>query len=115
MRYVAGRRTTENEVGRQFQPPLVEGLADFGREHTFVAGVVVGGNGEDIGLALGEPGDGVARDFSCREGRPRETVRAGIRADVDFVTGQIRFRIRCPCQCHVSCRWTSRRRSWWWS
>ena len=25
-----GGRTTENEAGRQFQPPLVEALADFG-------------------------------------------------------------------------------------
>ena len=81
---------------RQFQPPLVEGFADFRREHAFVACTVVGRHGEEIGLALRKIGNGIARDFSCHEGRPRETVCAGSRADVDFIAGQIRFPICRP-------------------
>ena len=54
----------------------VEALADFGRQFTFVAGTVVSGDGKVVGLALGKTGDRIARDFSCHEGRPRETVRA---------------------------------------
>ena len=67
MGYVARRRTTENEAGRQFQPPLEEAFADFCREWTFVAGCVVGGHGEEIGLAFRKIGDGIGRDFSCHE------------------------------------------------
>src|SRR5437867_4898944 len=98
----------------QFQQPLEEALADFRRELTFITGAVVGGNGEEIGLAHREIGDSVARDFSYHESRSRETVRAGSRANVDFVAGQIRFPIRRPCECHVSCQWAGRRRSWSW-
>ena len=51
----------------QFQPPLEEALADFRRELTFVPGTVVGGNGEETGLAHRKIGDGVARNFSYHE------------------------------------------------
>ena len=88
----------------QFQQPLKDAFADFCRKQTFVAGTVVSGNGEEIGLTFRKIGDGIAHDFSYHEGRPRETVCAGSRADVDLVAGQIRFPIRRPCECHVPCR-----------
>lgn len=68
MGYVARRRTTENEVGTQFQKPLEEAFADFCRMLAFVAGIVIGGHGEEIGLAFRKIKEGVARDFSCHEG-----------------------------------------------
>ena len=59
-----------------FQRSLIEALADFGRQHAFVAGTVVSSNGEEIGLALRKIGGGVAcRDF-CRERRSSEIVYA---------------------------------------
>ena len=67
MGYVARRRTTENEAGRQFQPPLEEAFADFRRERALIAGTVVGRHGDEIGLAIWKIGDSVARDFSCHE------------------------------------------------
>src|SRR5262245_43691093 len=50
-----------------FQPPLKEAFADFCREWTLIAGIVVGGHGEEIGLAIWKIGDGIARDCSYSE------------------------------------------------
>ncbi len=95
------RRTTENEVGRQFQPPLVEDPADFGRQHAFVAGTVISRNGKEIGLALRKIGGDVACDDFCRERRSSQIVCAGRRADVYFVASQVGFPICLPCECHI--------------
>ena len=73
----------------QFQRSLEDASGDFSREWAFVAGTIVGGNGEEVGLVHRKIGNGIARDFSCHEGRPRETVYAGSHANVDFVAGQI--------------------------
>src|SRR4029079_1387330 len=58
-----------------FQPPLEEALADFCREHTFVAGAVIGGHGKEIGLATWKIGDGIARNCSYHECGSREIIR----------------------------------------
>lgn len=47
---------------------LEEAFADFCRKRAFVAGIVIGGHGEEIGLAFRKIKEGVARDFSCHEG-----------------------------------------------
>ena len=104
------RRGWEAEK-EQFQPPLEEAFADFRRERAFIAGTVVGRHGDEIGLAIWKIGDSVARDFSYHERRCWEIICAGSRADVDFIAGQIRLSIRCPCECQASCRRAGRRRS----
>lgn len=87
---------TENEVGRRFQPSLIEAVADFRRKRTLVPGIVVSGQGEEVGLGLWKIGGPVARDEPCQERRSREIVPAGRRADVDFIACQVWFTICRP-------------------
>ncbi len=79
-----------------FQQPLVNALADFGREQTFVARSVVGRESKKVGLPGRQIADCVGCDCSDREGRAGKRVQTGLSPDIDLVAGEIRLSVRAP-------------------
>ena len=88
----------------RYRPMSVDTLADLGGMQTFVACRVHCGNGNKVGGIHRQSIELIGRDVSHCDRRP---IDAALRPNVDLVSGQVRFCIRCPCQ---TCRPGGRRR-----
>ena len=63
-----------NKALVKFQQPLEDALAGFARKRTFVAGIIVRGEGEEVGGVSLEAGYGVAGHFPNHRRRSRSGV-----------------------------------------